>query len=121
MADMNSPIGSDWRSRIKPALIHLAASTLVAIAVAPMVLARWYPGEYRSFSGGTELFLLVVGVDLALGPLITLVVFDRRKPVKELRRDLAVIIALQLMALGYGLNTMSFSRPVALALEEDRF
>jgi hypothetical protein len=63
MADVKSPLRFDWRSRFKPALIHLAASLLVAVAVAAMVFALWYPGVYRSLSGGTELFLLVVGVD----------------------------------------------------------
>jgi hypothetical protein len=118
---VNSPLRFDWRSRARPALIHLAASLAVAIAVAAMVFALWYPGVYRTLSGGTELFLLVVGIDWALGPLITFVIFDIRKPVKELRRDVAVVIALQLAALGYGLHMVSISRPVVLALEEDRF
>jgi hypothetical protein len=121
MAAVNSPPRVDWRSRLKPALIHLAASLVVAIAVAAIVFALWYPGVYRNLSGGTELFLLVVGIDWALGPLITFVIFDRRKPAKELRRDVAVVIALQLAAFGYGLHMVSISRPVVLALEEDRF
>ena len=110
-----------WRPRIQAALIHLGASMAVAVVVATMVFAFWYPGAYRSFSGGTELFLLVVGVDLGLGPLITLVIFDRRKPIKELQRDIAVVVVLQLAALVYGLNMVSISRPVVIALEEDRF
>jgi hypothetical protein len=121
MAAVNNPLPFDWRSRARPALIHLAASLAVAIAVAAVVFALWYPGVYRTLSGGTELFLLVVGVDWALGPLITFVIFDRSKPVKELRRDVAVVVALQLAALGYGLHMVSVSRPVVLALEEDRF
>ena len=110
-----------WRSRVRAALIHLAASVTLAVVVATMVFAFWYPGEYRSFSGGSELFLLVVGVDLALGPLITLVIFDRRKPVAELRRDVAIVVVLQLAALVYGLSVVSVSRPVVIALEQDRF
>jgi hypothetical protein len=121
MVDMKPLVSFDWRSRFRPALIHLAASLAVAIVVAAMVFALWYPGVYRTLSGGTELFLLVVGVDWALGPLITFVIFDRRKPLNELRRDVAVVIALQVAALGYGLHMVSISRPVALALEEDRF
>jgi hypothetical protein len=121
MAAVNNPLPFDWRSRARPALIHLAASLAVAIAVAAVVFALWYPGVYRTLSGGTELFLLVVGVDWALGPLITFVIFDRSKPLNELRRDVAVVIALQLAALGYGLHMVSISRPVVLALEEDRF
>ena len=118
MQDLNS---RDWSSRLKPALIHLTASASLAALVAAAVFGFWFPGAYRDFSGGTELFALVVGVDLALGPLITLVIFDRRKPLAELRRDVAIVIALQLAALGYGLHMVSISRPVVLALEEDRF
>jgi hypothetical protein len=121
MVTANSPLRFDWHSRTRPALIHLAASLAVAVAVAAIVFALWYPGVYRDLSGGTELFLLVVGVDWALGPLITFVIFDRRKPARELRRDVAMVIALQVAALGYGLHMVSISRPVVLALEEDRF
>ena len=121
MADIKRATSFDWRSRFKAAVIHLGSSLAVGVVVAAVVFALWYPGAYRSLSGGTELFMLVVGVDLALGPLITLVIFDRRKPFKELRRDIAVVIAMQLAALGYGLNMVSISRPVVLALEENRF
>ena len=107
--------------RATAALVHLAASALVAALVAAMVFGLWYPGPYRSFSGGTELFMLVVGVDMALGPLITFVIFDRRKPAAELRRDVGIVVVLQLAALVYGLHMVSISRPVVTALEEDRF
>ena len=118
---MQSLNSIDWPSRFKPALVHLAASASLAALVAAAVFGLWFPGAYRHFSGGTELFMLVVGVDWALGPLITLVIFDRRKPLAELSRDVAIVIALQLAALGYGLHMVSISRPVVLALEEDRF
>jgi hypothetical protein len=102
-------------------LVHLAASAALAALVAVVVFAVWFPGDYRRLSGGTELFMLVVAVDWALGPLITFVIFDRRKPLAELRRDVAIVVVLQLAALFYGLHMVSVSRPVALALEQDRF
>ncbi|MBI5889508.1 MAG: hypothetical protein HZB47_02375 [Nitrosomonadales bacterium] len=52
---------------------------------------------------------LIVGVDMALGPLITLIIFDTRK--KGLVYDLAVVVAIQLGALGYGVHTMFAARP----------
>jgi hypothetical protein len=67
------------------------------------------------------LFLLVVTVDVILGPLITLAVFNRKKPRAALRRDLAVVGLLQLAALGYGLWTVCVARPVHLVFEVDRF
>jgi hypothetical protein len=111
----------NWSFRLKACFIHFCASGFLAAIVAAIVFAMWYPNAYRKMSGGTELFLLVVGVDMVIGPLITLVIFDKRKPISELRRDIAIVVVLQLAALTYGLHTVSISRPVALALEEDRF
>ena len=45
-----------------------------------LVFAVWYPYPYREISGGRDLFLLVVAVDVVLGPLITFAVFNRAKP-----------------------------------------
>jgi hypothetical protein len=111
----------DWRSRLQAAAVHLAVSAAVAAVAAAVVFSLWYPWPYRIVSGGTELFALLVGCDTAIGPLLTFAVFDRRKRFAELRRDLAVIALLQLLALGYGLHTTFIARPVALALEGSRF
>ena len=111
----------NWPFRRKAALIHLSATVLLAVTVATVVFVLWFPGAYRSMSGGTELFMLVASVDFTIGPLITLVIADSRKTWKQLARDIAVIVVLQLIALGYGLHMVSISRPVMLALEEDRF
>lgn len=101
--------------------IHLGLSVLVAGLAAWLVFGVWYPYPYREISGGRELFLIVVAVDVILGPLLTLTVFNVKKPIKELRRDLAVIAVLQLAALGYGLWTVAVARPVHLVFEIDRF
>lgn len=101
--------------------MHLVLSALVAGLAGVLVFALWYPWPYREISGGRELFALVVGVDIVIGPLITLAVFDRRKPRAELRRDLVVVGLLQLAALGYGLWTVQEARPVHLVFEYDRF
>ncbi|HVE53016.1 MAG TPA: TfpX/TfpZ family type IV pilin accessory protein [Ramlibacter sp.] len=111
----------DWRSRLRAAGIHLGLSALVAAASAVLVFAIWYPFPYSEISAGRELFLIVVAVDVVLGPLITFAVFDRRKPRKELRRDLAVVGLLQLAGLAYGLWAVNLARPVHLVYELDRF
>lgn len=111
----------DWRTRLKAAAIHLALSGLVAALAGLLVFAIWYPYPYREISGGRELFLLVVTVDVIMGPLITFAVFNRAKPRKELRRDLAVVALLQLAALCYGLWTVNLARPVHMVFEYDRF
>lgn len=109
-----------WKDRLRASGIHLGASATVAAAAALLVFGLWYPYPYREISGGRDLFGLVVAVDVIIGPLITLAVFDRRKPRAELRRDLTVVALLQLAALGYGTWTVAVARPVHLVFEIDR-
>jgi hypothetical protein len=98
----------------------LAASAAVAGLVAALVLLVWYPTPYAEISGGTGLLSILIAVDVVVGPLLTLAVFDLRKPRAELRRDVAIIIVLQLAALAYGLVTVAQARPAVVALEVDR-
>ena len=110
-----------WRDRLRAFAIHLGISLSIAALAALLVFGIWYPYPYREISGGRELFLLVVSVDVILGPLITLAVFNRKKPWTELRRDLAVVGLIQLSALAYGLWTVAIARPVHMVFEIDRF
>jgi hypothetical protein len=109
------------RSRFRACGIHFAVSLLIAGFAALLVFLVWYPYPYREISGGRDLFLLVIAVDVVMGPLLTLIIFNLKKPRRELRRDLAVIGLLQLAALVYGLWTMAVARPVHLVFEIDRF
>lgn len=108
-----------WRG--KAAGLHLAGSAVVAALAAALVFLLWYPWPFTALAGGLGLFLLLTGVDVVMGPLITFAVVDRRKPLAELRRDLAIVVALQIAALGYGLYVMYSVRPVVMALESSRF
>ena len=114
-----------FAQRLRPAagasLKHLLASFAVALVCAALVFGLWYPYPYNELVGGRELFLLVVSADVVSGPLLTLVVFDPRKPRRELVRDIGVVVVLQLSALAYGLYSVAEARPVFLAFEGDRF
>ena len=91
-------------NRWTAAAIHLGISALIAITVVAVMLALWYPQPYFDAMGGTGLLKILVGVDVAIGPLLTLIIFDRRK--KSLRFDLSVIAFLQIAALVYGVYIM---------------
>lgn len=114
-------IAPRYRSAAVAAGIHLIFSLLVAALAGALVLGLWYPYPYREISGGRELFFLIVGVDVVCGPLLTMVLFNPSKPRGELWRDLGLVALLQLVALGYGLATVSQARPLFLAHERDRF
>lgn len=106
--------------RLRAAGIHLGLSALIAALAAALVFGLWYPTPFREISGGRELFFIVVAVDVVLGPLITFAVFDRRKPWRELRRDLAIVGIIQIAGLLYGLHTVYVARPAVMVLEVDR-
>lgn len=108
-------------SKLQAAGCHLIVSVAVASVFALLVFGVWYPYPYREISGGRELFVLIVVVDVILGPLITLLVFTRKKSEAELIRDLIAVVILQCAALSYGLWTVFLARPVYMVFEIDRF
>jgi len=110
-----------WKNRLRASGIHLCISAAVAFLAALLVFLVWYPYPYREISGGRELFVILISVDVVLGPLITLTIFNPTKPRSELVRDLTIVGLIQLAALGYGLWTVFEARPVHLAFEIDRF
>lgn len=118
---MDEQKSSTLKDRFVAAGWHLLISAVIAALAAALVFGLWYPGVFRHMAGGQGLFLLIVSVDVVLGPLLTFAVFNLKKGWPHLRRDLAVIGLLQLSALVYGLHTVYVVRPVALVFEVDRF
>ncbi len=59
-------------------------------------------------------------VDLALGPTLTLIIASPRKPRRELARDIGVIVTVQLAALIYGAATLWLGRPLYYTFSADR-
>ena len=109
------------RGATKAAFVHFLGSICVASVAALLVLWVWYPHPYGLLSGGRHLFLLLMGVDVVCGPLLTLVLFNPTKPRRELLTDMALVVCIQLAALAYGLYTAQEARPLFLVHEVDRF
>lgn len=106
-------------ARIKAFTLHLAISALIALAVIAIVFYLWYPAPLHTAVGVTQIFLILLVVDVVLGPLLTLLVYKVGK--KTLVMDLTVIAVLQISALGYGLFTVAEGRPAWLVFAADRF
>ena len=106
-------------SRWSAAGIHLSISAGIAAAILLVIYLIWYPGPYFTAMGGDQLVLLVVGVDVVIGPLITLIIFRSGKP--GLKFDLGVIAFLQSIALAYGVTVAAQARPVFTVFVVDRF
>lgn len=98
---------------------HLMGSIAVALCCAALVFLVWYPGPLAQASGVIHIFLILLAVDVVVGPCITLIVFNPAK--KELKRDLLIVLLLQIAALLYGLNTVFVARPAYAVFSVDRF
>ena len=107
--------------RARASGLHFMFSAIVALLSGVIVFLVWYPPPYASLAGGLTLFAMLVGIDVILGPFLTAVVASPTKPRTELRRDIGLIVLLQLLAFGYGMYTIAVARPVHLVFEADRF
>lgn len=105
--------------RILAFLIHLTISLLVALGIVALVYLVWYPQPLAKAMGVTDIFLIMLAVDVLLGSVLTLIVYKEGK--KSLKFDLAVIVIIQLSALIYGLFVIVQGRPVWLVFNADRF
>ena len=108
-------------SRWKASAIHLGISLSIALIALTLMLLLWYAPPFFSSAGGRQVLLIMLGVDVTLGPLLTLIIFNNKKSRKALLFDFAVIGILQLSALAYGTNVMFHGRPVFVVFIKDSF
>lgn len=102
-------MSSAMKERLFAFVVHLGLSSLIALCVMALVFGLWYPAPLHGALGVTDIFLLLLFVDVTLGPLLTAVVYKKGK--RTLLLDLGVIALLQLSALSYGLFTLGEARP----------
>lgn len=96
--------------------IHLAISVLILIALLAVIFFIWFPRDLI-FAGGVGGLKILMGVDLVLGPLLTLIVYQQGK--KSLKMDLTVIGLLQFACLAAGLWLIFNERPQVQVLADD--
>jgi hypothetical protein len=108
-------------SRRKAFLIHLSISAAIAATVVALMLLLWFKPPFFSALGGKHILLIMLGVDVTIGPLITLMIFNPKKSRKALRFDLSVIVVLQSAALIYGMSVLFHARPVFVVFSEGSF
>lgn len=106
-------------ARLKAFLLHLTISAFIALLTLLLVFGLWYPAPLHEALGVTHIFLLLLLVDVTLGPLLTLLVYKVGK--RSLVMDLTIIAVLQLTALGYGFWNVVEGRPAWMVYNADRF
>src|SRR5262245_9162347 len=106
-------------SRGRAFFTHLCGSATIVGAVCALIFFIWYPHPYFQAAGAWNVLRVLIGVDLVVGPLLTLIVF---KPGKwGLKFDLCAIATLQLAALIYGISVIYTERPYFTVFALDRF
>jgi len=100
---------------------HFGLSLLIFLGLLGIIVFLWYPGALFAAAGGWQGIRIVVGVDLVIGPLLTMIVYNLAKPRRLLYRDLAIVGAIQLTCLVAGVAIVYTERPVAVVYCLDKF
>jgi hypothetical protein len=105
-------------TRTKASAIHLLISASIVGVIFALIFFVWYPAPTFLIAGSFSIVLILIGVGLVPGPLLTLIVYRKDKP--GLKLDLAVIALIQLIALAYGTFTLYQERPYYMVFVVDR-
>ena len=106
-------------SRFKAFSIHFGISFIIFLILLYFILIQWYPQPFFSTDGGWRVLRIIIGVDLVLGPLLTLIVFKSGKP--GLKFDLTMIAIVQAIALSWGVWNSYNERPAVVIYAIDSF
>lgn len=98
------------KTKFKAFFLHLSLSIVVVSLIFACIIYFWFPVPFLAITNFKDVALILIAVDVVLGPLLTLVVFNPGK--KSLRFDLSIIVVIQTMALSYGVYTMFLTHPV---------
>ncbi|WP_201584205.1 TfpX/TfpZ family type IV pilin accessory protein [Psychrobacter sp. HII-4] len=98
---------------------HLTISFCIALVILGLVYGIWYPVPLAKAVGVTHIFLMLLAIDVILGPILGFVVYKEAK--KTLKFDLSVIILIQIAALVFGVYNIAQARPAWVVFNTDRF
>jgi hypothetical protein len=105
--------------RLKAFGLHLLASTVGLSSILGTLYLGWYRWPGWHLADVVHVVLVMAGVDIVIGPLLTFVIARSTKPRRELTRDIAMIVAVQLCALIYGAVSLWHGRPLYYAFSEN--
>jgi hypothetical protein len=98
--------------RLKAFSLHLLASAAALTLILGSLYLGWYrwPGWY--LANATQVVLVMICVDVVLGPTLTFIIANKNKSRRELSRDIGIIVVVQLCALIYGSVSLWSGRPL---------
>ncbi len=106
--------------RLQAFALHLLGSACVLSLILGGLYFGWYrwPGWY--ITGIVHVASIMAIVDVAIGPSLTLVIANPKKPRRELARDIGIIATVQVAALLYGSATLWQGRPLYYTFSVNR-
>lgn len=107
------------KNKIKAFLFHFLLSIILVSLVLGTIVLVWYPSDYLSVTNFKGIALLVVSIDLVLGPILTFIAFNPEK--KSLKLDLSFIVLIQFSALFYGVYTFYQAHPLFITFNHGAF
>jgi len=107
------------KSRLRFFAQRLFVSTILFASLALVVRWFWYPGTHFHIDGAARQLLILAGVILVLGPILSTLVYRPGKP--KLRLDLGILLALELAVIGAAAVPIHADRPAFLVFAVDRF
>lgn len=105
--------------RIKFLFIHFLCSVLIVSIASVIVFGVWYPAPLAKALGVSQLFLMLIFIDVVMGPLLGWFVYKEGK--KTLKLDLSFVIILQTFAFFYGFYTIAQGRPAWIVYDSSLF
>ena len=70
--------------RLKFFLGHLSISFLVALLVIGLMFFVWYPSPLATAVGVTHIFLMLLAIDVVIGPILGVLIYKEGKKVLSL-------------------------------------
>ncbi len=108
-----------FKNKLKAFFIHFLLSAVAVSLIFLAVVLVWFPSPFLGLTNFKDVATIIIAVDLVLGPLLTFVVFNPKK--KSLKKDLTVIVSIQIFALSYGIYTLFLTHPVYIAFHDNAF
>src|SRR5258708_4053006 len=106
------------RFRLKAFSLHLVSSATVLTLILGSLYFGWYRWPGWHLTDVKTVVLVMVSVDVVLGPTLTFIIANEKKSRRELTRDIGMIVVVQLCALIYGSVSLWNGRPLYYAFSE---
>lgn len=105
--------------RVKFFLSHLSISFLISLIAVGVIFYIWYQYPLAQAVGVTQLFIMLIVIDVIVGPIMTFLIY--KKDFNVFKIDLAIIVIIQVAAFLYGFYSIAQGRPAWIVFNQNKF